>query len=315
MGSWNGTCLISRLPIMYGDPVVAGFMNFNSCLMDSLATIGDEGDWRGDAISGAYSSDGGVFVPRTLAIRGRYNDYGSVEFDTKRSKLLCEAVASQLLESAIDRQRKDGFKMWDDLPKKPDIDALAKIAERGALHVKGRYKQRIVPVGLWMVHASVFDAMVAEVRTSRDKELSSTSEWERSSGERYVKLIADYIEAQHVRISWQASVRAGTDSDDMFAEIKKQISDLRVEMRDFLPFQVEVGANSIYDWLVDHDVTEAQITAVDRAFVEFIDFCQAMDRGRYSWAAVAGAGSQSDCMQIQKAVARVVLNAKNQSED
>lgn len=62
MGSWNGTCAVTRLPIFSGDPVV-------------LIPIVERPSYDGGML--VHSTD--AWMPFSLPIRGTYNDYGSIE--------------------------------------------------------------------------------------------------------------------------------------------------------------------------------------------------------------------------------------------
>lgn len=66
MGSWNGTCAISNLPIEAGTPiklVILRRQRFGKIMKPSSGYV--------------YSTD--IFAPAFLAIEGKYNDYGGIE--------------------------------------------------------------------------------------------------------------------------------------------------------------------------------------------------------------------------------------------
>lgn len=64
MGCWNGTCMISNLPIIYGEKIKLVFL---------------QGGY--DTVSGnsGYVYSNGLMSPAFLPISGEYNDYGSIE--------------------------------------------------------------------------------------------------------------------------------------------------------------------------------------------------------------------------------------------
>ncbi|KKL64329.1 hypothetical protein LCGC14_2166140 [marine sediment metagenome] len=65
MGCWNGTCLISNLPIMAGEPVVGYTLEYFS--------YKDEKDYSGSCYPNAKAN------PFGLPIYGTYDDYGGIE--------------------------------------------------------------------------------------------------------------------------------------------------------------------------------------------------------------------------------------------
>lgn len=65
MGSWNGTCMISNLPIISGEEVKLVLIH---------APYGKE-----EIKKSSYCYPNGIFHPGTFALNGKYNDYGGVE--------------------------------------------------------------------------------------------------------------------------------------------------------------------------------------------------------------------------------------------
>lgn len=65
MGCWNGTCMISNLPILAGEKVKLVFLH---------SPYG-----RSDLEKSAYCYPNGIFQPGGFALDAEYNDYGSVE--------------------------------------------------------------------------------------------------------------------------------------------------------------------------------------------------------------------------------------------
>jgi hypothetical protein len=63
MGSWNTTCMISNLPILWGDKVKLFFLSYGT---EPLA-------------GSSFCYANGMLTPAFLAISAKYSDYGSVE--------------------------------------------------------------------------------------------------------------------------------------------------------------------------------------------------------------------------------------------
>lgn len=66
MGCWNGTCMISNLPIIAGDKV-------------KLVLLKHSYSFRELKQSGGYVYSNDIFSPSFLPISGSYNDYGTIE--------------------------------------------------------------------------------------------------------------------------------------------------------------------------------------------------------------------------------------------
>tara|TARA_R110000796_G_scaffold162503_2_gene279290 strand:- start:6136 stop:7065 length:930 start_codon:yes stop_codon:yes gene_type:complete len=66
MGSWNGTCMISNLPINSGDEI-------------KLVLIRKNSGFNRLNLSGGYIYTTDIFTPSFLPISGKYNDYGMIE--------------------------------------------------------------------------------------------------------------------------------------------------------------------------------------------------------------------------------------------
>lgn len=69
MGCWNGTCMISNLPINDGDEIKLIFLHQKYGRIDKNPIIGQS--------AYVYSTD--LLTPAFLAINGQYNDYGGIE--------------------------------------------------------------------------------------------------------------------------------------------------------------------------------------------------------------------------------------------
>lgn len=64
MGSWNETCMVSNLPVMYGEPVICYLIKKSKYFDQSIA-------------KGVYTTTD-LFCPVSLPIKAVYNDYGGV---------------------------------------------------------------------------------------------------------------------------------------------------------------------------------------------------------------------------------------------
>jgi hypothetical protein len=66
MGSWNGTCGISKMPIQYGDRV-------------KLVLLKPTKHYRNVSTGSGFCNASDMYTPISLPITGEYNDYGCIE--------------------------------------------------------------------------------------------------------------------------------------------------------------------------------------------------------------------------------------------
>lgn len=87
MGCYNSTCMITHLPILWKDPVVAvalrPFVGKMDGSVDYSQLLPDTG--------GGYCLATDAFIPFPVPVRGRYDDYGGIEE-------IAEGEATQIIE-------------------------------------------------------------------------------------------------------------------------------------------------------------------------------------------------------------------------
>ena len=134
MGCWNGTCMVSHLPIISGEKIKLVILNSRyGFIKESNPILGNSGY--------CYSND--LLSPGFFAISGVYNDYGGIEdieedwnykvieefFQTKYSKVKCEGnilenpTLPQILE-AIEREEFEIFTEGDKRMKEMAVKAM-----------------------------------------------------------------------------------------------------------------------------------------------------------------------------------------------
>jgi len=156
MGSWNGTCAISQLPIVAGDPVVAIITKH----------VPWEENW-----GGGFSYAHGVWAPVMLPIEGVYNDYGGIE-DIKKNwqsellfKHLTEASKNLVADTekfglgTLEEMINDGIERNRFVVKNTPLDARF-LAE--------------VPYGFIMMHKQVYDNAVTLTKNYKEFKTSET---------------------------------------------------------------------------------------------------------------------------------------------
>ena len=106
MGTWNGTCAISQLPILASEPALLVL------LQQSLYADISESGGR-DMLGGA----GSLWTPRTIPIRGTYDGFGNLKPDDPDHWTVRLALARFQLDLV---EREVGENGCQDLPVKLD---------------------------------------------------------------------------------------------------------------------------------------------------------------------------------------------------
>ena len=124
MGSWNGTCGITRLPILSGEPIIA--------LLIAEAGYGN----KREAGYHCYVND--LFCPIVLPFKGTYNDYGSIT-DISETPLIEISLRSF-------GPAKESFEEW-----------IYNHVTEGTVFIKEDDKDKKRAVGLWMCRQDILD--------------------------------------------------------------------------------------------------------------------------------------------------------------
>ena len=125
MGCWNGTCMVSNLPIMAGEPVVGFIIVYSS--------FEDEKNFSGTC----YPEDRAR--PISLPIYGVYDDYGSIE-EIDPNTLSSKHLLNMFGES--------------------DIHDLIRDIERDNRTIQCNRVGKIGGVGMVMIAGSIYDKLV-----------------------------------------------------------------------------------------------------------------------------------------------------------
>jgi hypothetical protein len=124
MGCWNGTCLLSNLPIMHGEPIVGFTIEY--------AHFSDEADYSGSCYPEAWAR------PIGLPLYGEYDDYGGIE-------KVEENIAVKYLLHLFNQK---------------DIGKLTADIERDDVKIVSNITNKKVGVGLVMAHRDIADKIV-----------------------------------------------------------------------------------------------------------------------------------------------------------
>ena len=137
MGSWNATCLLSNLPIIYNEPI-------------KLIPLVKKEERELNYIGSVYPND--TWEPMWMVLEGRYNDYGSIcdvqqnSFTKKLFEVLRQLKKDTRLSIASDHYDLKG-----------DFDTIEEFfsfAERARIYLYERI------VGFALCRADAWDALV-----------------------------------------------------------------------------------------------------------------------------------------------------------
>ena len=142
MGSWNHTCMISRMPVMAGEKVVSVFLAHRPPALQD--------DHR------CYVH--ALFDPVPFLIYGEYNDYGAVEnFTGPHDDLIVNWFKKNIVEL------EQGENPCHDIPVRADelnMDQLYEADHEGRLFVKFHYKVDQRPVDHVVIKQRLFDRIL-----------------------------------------------------------------------------------------------------------------------------------------------------------
>lgn len=140
MGCWNGTCALTNLPILAGDPIV---------LYPLRATLAVEA-----TMGGGYCYSTALAQPLTLPVRGVYNDYGGIENLRGASKEV-QAFFEATLDLFVDSEGQPTEHSPSDLE-----SFLNDGIERGDVFM--RYRDKPLPLSFMMMHERAYDQIVMQ---------------------------------------------------------------------------------------------------------------------------------------------------------
>lgn len=355
MGCWNGTCGVSRLPIRHREPIRLVILtgvthklandglvrtpetwrpDIQQLYVDAagvkheLAKQGEDRKldtetyqakqkndaWRAGWYSG-FSYPTEVFCPRALPIRGKYDDYGSInQLDPSLNQL---AVVDQMQEDldeypagrfSIPQAIKKDLPLVSDDPHNP---GLLRAIERGGVTVKGPGGHQ--PLAAWMVREDIYQAVLTSKLPGRfycgPLEISSFY----AAAEAYK---AELIEQTSKPPLEDLLKDAGLDQDKRF-EIFSILRERRGSSNPLVQIMQspmwERGLNFYDRWMIDNirsgriDPNGDDLTALLREIAEFSFFTICIDRMRLAWLPQAGAGSQGYEFEVHAVVAEQML--------
>ena len=148
MGSWNGTCAVSKLPIHYGDNVICWFIN--TPVYDS----------EKESSATNFCNPNDRYELLGVPFRAKYNDYGSVEDIHEDDAEILNIIIDEIRVALIEVEQ--GENQYHDIEvKKDDLDfeLITEAIHEGRLYIKG-WGDKKCAVGMMMVHEHLLEEMI-----------------------------------------------------------------------------------------------------------------------------------------------------------
>lgn len=282
MGCWNGTCMLSNLPIISGEKI-------------KLVILKNGLSKKGDALSSsAFCYPVGLMSPAFLPIEGEYNDYGMIENikEDWNSKLIIDTL--KIWHSKIEVE--------DKIIKDFVLEDFLTGIERGSLKVmkKDKYSARKVfaeknipnnedqelegtNFAFVMIRKDVWDGIckthIGDFWTDLEEEIYTISakEWCKRKFKKQLDFIEKYIKVEKEREKMMLSILEGRD-----VSIFNSSSESGWGMAE--------TNNTYSDYLLSGDSDKA---GVFKTWSEHIIVNSFIIGTRKSWMIQSGAGSQN----------------------
>ena len=269
MGSFEGTCGVTQLPIYSGDPM-------KLLLLSKVPT---------DDVAGGFCYPNGMWSLRALPVAGEYNDYGSIE--NYKENWNTDFIVSELKKDAV--AKPVGKNQYHDLAVEPDKFTFENILE--LIH-ESRLEVKIpVPnpgtstcqIGMMFVHNFVWDYFVNyEVDSFRKLNKAILV----SDGTEWVQSLLDISEDDvmfkfHIRYS---------NPDNAFSRILSSSNSLdnvmvQCGIRDYLDHMIDIACG------LEPNIKQLE-EMVDQ-IAETVMFNAMMGHTRKFYSPQSGAGHQS----------------------
>lgn len=268
MGSWNGTCCISHLPILEGDRIIC------------VPIVKSSGRYSNDLSGNCYADC--VNYPFFFPIVGEYNDYGgmqNIENDT----------ASSLMVIAFNEMIKGGSMFSNDVQDFGDAETIIGEIERGHIMTKDKYGQTMPQLDLFYIHEGVFKAIVDRLGT--EVETFYSSKVKGCYDATYAEYFEDSTNALEEKLE---SIRNMDHGED--AELSKVFMSLALSNDDYVLTKIISDCGNEYCRKLIMEIADGTITnlsglAYATRSLWFIGL--GLDSLRMGWVEQYGTGSQA----------------------
>ena len=286
MGCWNGTCMISKLPINYGDEIKLVILNSGSIYNTSSGFC--------------YPDD--LMKPIFLPITGTYNDYGMIENIVKDYNY---DIIEKFFKGRFESIRNDsGEKSEFGL-----IDILDGI-ERERLEDEDGQD---IKISFVMIHSKIYDKITTEFKGQywNDKEEYLD---EAKTERKYYLTIDEWVDNNYIE-----GAKAKSEKDLENLDLSK-LTGRDIYGTDISPniFNYRL----IEKWMLYSEffvsISKAEYDLHINDIKDFLKLKSFMNETRSSWMVQSGQGSQSECYDSYKiltdSINEVISYEKSKSE-
>lgn len=283
MGCWNGTCMISNLPIISGEKIK----------LVILSSVGSDID---DFIGAGYCEATGLMAPTYLPIEGEYNDYGMIEeiVDDWNVKFINES-----LKKAWDEIEVEGEKLTEF-----SLENILEGIERGSLKLKKNGGLTKSNLSFVMIRKDIWDGICKEYigafRNTDQKEIAKGKY--RISGKEYCKRKGE------ANLAHIAKLNEFKASGDDIQALRYSM----LEMRDACIFREDrILRGHTHEYANTIEAEGADASAIINAWTELVLVHSFLDGVRKSWMIQQGAGNQSAEWELYKMLNKMTNNICN----
>ena len=280
MGCWNGTCMISNLPILSGEKVKLVFLTKNFEKPEILNSSGF-----------CYSHD--LLTPAFLPISGEYDDYGGIENITKDFNY-------KIIEEFFKRIFPSKIKNCDDECENWDLETIIHYIERGVCKFLDKNDTWKDFDFSWVfIREDIYQSIVKLNRNLKIYDYDIN---------KYVKI--DTLFDKNV----ETYRNNKTNEDSELSETEKMIRDFRFDFSFKSIFRKDSGRNYFKTFIeyecfmkLNFDKTK-EINKIKKVWKEFYLFENFLENSRKSWMIQSGAGSQNDDWDIMKKFSQKIID-------
>ena len=286
MGSWNQTCGITQLPICQGQEV-ALFLLIENSLVSS---------WE----SGGHCYGNAYWTPRSIQLYGTYEDYGQFEIKDDWNR-----------QFAIDFFQVDGFEMALGENESHDVEVTKEKLKEWEFIGEAIHESRLFvncdggnrQIGHVAVHRKIFDDLVNH-KYDRWGEPLNLKTMKQSANE-YINQIKEYLSKDHMLVGTNinlSSVEAkGLDKFFLFNPDRTLFGNV-FESSGSNTYKSIHGAHSIYRKLLADNLDSPLLGEIITEMSKYALFDHIFYSMRKTWMPQAGAGSQSEDLEIYEVI-------------
>ena len=270
MGCWNGTCMISNLPIISGEKI-------------KLVILKPHLD-KEEITSSGYCYATGLMSPTFLPIEGEYDDYGTIEniVEDWNTELILASFTSMYDVLEINkRELKKEFSLYD----------ICKGIERGSLRGKKKNSEEFIDINLAfvMIRKDIWDALCI----NHKGQFWNDNKEETDKGEYYISA------RESCNRKYRESVKALDELDELRKSDTEDV-ELKILRRSLILMDKNIFYNDMILKTFNYDnsyrtLFEKNISlreALNSLYTELVIIHSFLESTRKSWMIQQGAGSQ-----------------------